>query len=70
MKEPTCPNCGRPVTHPNDGCVLKALMSVLADRGLPYQRVDWLMKHTDVDALWSDIGPILDKLEDGGYVEQ
>lgn len=64
-----CPGCGHPVDdHPEDGCVLGALIRVLRDRGsLDEQELLKLHSEADIDGLWADIGPILDRLEDGGY---
>ena len=65
-----CPNCGASHVedHPHDGCMLHAVISVL--RGRENMTEDALQKlhaETNVDALWDDIGPVLDKLEAGGY---
>lgn len=64
-----CPNCYETVQdHPQNGCVLAALIQVVRERG---SRTDaeLLALHADanVDAMWDDIGPIIDRLEDGAY---
>ena len=65
-----CPNCREDLAkgHPGNGCVLGALFSCIADREGGRRRA--LMERlADVDecALWDDIGPIVDKLQDGAY---
>ncbi len=64
-----CPNCGHSIqNHPNNGCVLHAFIGVLAEReNLGRKKLDDLHAQADVDKLWEDLGPILDKLEAGGY---
>jgi hypothetical protein len=66
-----CPNCGADIgadkTH-GDGCVLGALLEVVRDRGnLRERTVATRGRRCDVDALWDDLGTVVDKLEDGGY---
>jgi hypothetical protein len=67
-----CPNCSQAFTvrrpHPENGCALAALAGVVADLGnkTPAQ-VARLIHNADVDALWTDLGPVIDKLEDGEY---
>lgn len=70
-KKRMCPNCLTTAVkhHPENGCVLAALIQVLREREeLPERTLLSLHAKTDVDALWDDLGPILDKLEDGGYL--
>lgn len=64
-----CPNCTRPIhEHGNSECVLAALISVLRDRGehTPEQ-LHKLTVDCDVDQLWSEIGPIIDRLGKGQF---
>lgn len=70
LKTRVCPNCGHPgvFEHPDDGCVLAALIGVLRDReDLSEEELLELHSRCDVDALWSDIGKVLDRLEEGFY---
>ena len=65
-----CPNCAaHPVAdHPANGCVLAALIQCIRDRGtVPERRLRDVHAHTDVDALWNDVGKIVDRLEEGAY---
>lgn len=65
-----CPNCLRPITELDNGCVLHAFIGVLRDRGnKPDATLRSLQRNCNVDQLWDDIGPILDSLEAGGYQE-
>lgn len=68
-KELICPNCGGLVKdHPQDGCVLAALIGVIRDRGGMKERaLTNLHASTDADHLWDDVGRIVDQLEAGGY---
>ena len=65
----TCPNCGSPVkTHPRNDCVLNALIGILHDRGnLSKKKLHVIHRKADTGVLWEDLGPILDRLEDGFY---
>lgn len=64
----TCPNCSASFPHPENGCALAMLISVISDRGTKTDaEIDALMTDCDVSALWDDLGPIVDKLENGGY---
>lgn len=68
-----CPNCaGIPAQeHPQNGCVLAALIEVVRDRGeMSATDLAQLLANTDADALWNDLGPIVDTLEAGGYTQQ
>lgn len=64
-----CPNCGGNVAnHPEDGCVLAALIQVIRERQSKSEpRLRKLHAKVDVDALWEDLGRVIDKLEDGAY---
>jgi hypothetical protein len=64
-----CPNCGTPVAdHPENGCVLAALIQVIRDRGnMSEQILLALHAGTDVDLLWESVGAIVDNLEMGTY---
>ncbi len=64
-----CPNCNSPVRdHQENGCVLAALTTVLRDRGEHSARkLQSLHANCDADALWNDVGRIVDKLGEGGY---
>ncbi len=66
-----CPICLSAVKdHPQNGCVLAALMGVVAERGnLSQRRVNALHAKVDTNKLWDDLGPILDHLEWGRYSE-
>jgi len=68
-KKLTCPNCLAPVAnHPDTACVLGALIALIRDRqSVPERRLRKIHADTDVDAMWEDIGPVIDKLEAGGY---
>lgn len=65
----TCPNCGQPAEgHPKSGCVLGSLIGVLRNRGnLDEEELLNIHRKADTGVLWSDLGPILDRLEDGFY---
>ena len=64
-----CPNCGGNVAnHPEDGCVLAALIQVIRERqSMSEKELRKLHANADVDALWDDLGRIIDKLEEGNY---
>ena len=64
-----CPNCTAPVAgHPENGCVLAALIQVLRDRGeLSERRLRRVHARTNADALWGDIGRTVNDLADGQY---
>ena len=65
-----CPNCyASPVKgHPENGCVLAAFIVVLRDRGnKPERRLLQIHAECNVDALWDQVGPLLDRLEEGEF---
>lgn len=64
-----CPNCGQPIDgHPDDGCMLNALIIVLRDRGeLEPDVINRLHANCDPDLLWNRIGPIVDDLGVGAF---
>lgn len=65
----TCPNCTSPVVdHPENGCVLAALIQCIRDRGSKTpKQVTKLHEKCDADALWNRVGPIVDMLEAGVF---
>ena len=66
---PGCPNCGSIVSdHPENGCVLAALMSVLRDRGThePGQ-IERIHARCDVDRFWHEVGLLVDRLGEGAF---
>ena len=64
-----CPNCGGyAANHPEDGCVLAALIQVIRERqSMSEAKLRKIHAGTVVDVLWDDLGRIIDKLEDGTY---
>ena len=64
-----CPNCGGNVAnHAENGCVLAALVQLVREReAMSERRLRKLHAGTDVDALWQELGPVIDGLEDGAY---
>lgn len=69
MSAALCPNCFKPIkTHKNNGCVLKALMVVLNGRGGKTRKeLNKLHAKCNADALWDELGPIIDRLGDGEF---
>ncbi len=67
-----CPNCSEPIEgHPDNGCVLRVLMQVLEDRqDLTPEQLFNLHAKCDTDALWTDLGAVIDNLEEGHYSEE
>lgn len=66
-----CPNCFQApvVGHPENSCVLAALIQCLRDREKTDEaRLQHLHANCDVAQLWDSLGPILDALEDGDYL--
>lgn len=65
----TCPNCSCPVkTHPRNDCVLAAFVGILRDRGnLSEEKLRAIHCKADMHVFWDDLGPILDRLEEGFY---
>lgn len=69
MDKATCPNCTQPVVdHPENGCVLAALIGVVRERGNKNE-AELIELHADanVDALWDVLGPVIDGLEEGEF---
>jgi hypothetical protein len=65
-----CPNClDTPVAgHPENACILYVLTDVLRSRGtLTEEQIQALHRDADPNQVWDDIGPIIDRLEDGHY---
>jgi len=64
-----CPNCGGSVkNHPQNGCALAVLIGVIQDRGTVAGRtLTELHARVDPDALWQDLGKLVDRLENGDY---
>lgn len=65
-----CPNClSSPVANrPENGCILAALIQVARERGdMSEAALRKLHANANVDALWNDVGAIVDKLETGDY---
>lgn len=65
----TCPNCGGSVIdHPEDGCVLAALMTVLRDRGTHDQAaLQRIHAQCDVESLWRSVDALVDQLAEGRF---
>jgi hypothetical protein len=67
---PTCPNCGHELNEVHDACqcVLAVFASILEDREeIPGSAIDKRVEECNVDQLWNDLGPIIDKFQEGGY---
>lgn len=67
-----CPNCFEPVKqHPENGCVLAALIGVIRDRG-EVEEGDLIELHAEcnVDALWDRLGQIIDDLQEGHFTDE
>ena len=64
-----CPNCGDPIdAHERNGCVLEAFIGVLRSRdNLSETALQDIWSNCNVDALWDDLGRVLDNLEAGHY---
>jgi hypothetical protein len=69
MSEIKCNNCCQPHTEFTDVCILESLLgvSVLGRESLTMEQARSILIETDVYALWNDLGPIIDRLEDGKY---
>lgn len=67
---PACPNCTKPITRSNEGCVLHDLIQVVRERGTVTER-KLRNIHVAVDAnkFWDVVGKIVDSLEYGEYSE-
>lgn len=72
MEPSLCPNCRQPVAdHPENGCVLAALIQVIREReAMSEEKLRELHASTDTDQLWEDLGPLVDRLEEGEYSAQ
>lgn len=67
-KLPDCPNCARPVDHPDDGCVLGSLIQVIREREVMSEsKLRKLHSATNADSLWTEVGKIVDQLESGEF---
>lgn len=67
--QPVCPNCGSLVSdHPENGCLLATLMSVLRERGThePGQ-IERIHARCDVDRMWQEVGELVDRLGEGAF---
>lgn len=64
-----CPNCTSPVIdHPENGCVLAALVQVLRERSEHTDdQLHTIHAEVNADIFWKDIGAIVDRLGDGEY---
>ena len=64
-----CPNCGQYDlrNHPQNACMLSVFDTLLSDRGMSKEQRELRWMHCDVGALWDDLGPIVDNLENGNY---
>jgi hypothetical protein len=64
----TCPNCMQPITKRMPGCVLHDLIGIVSDRGnVNRERLHEIHAACDPLVMWEDLGPVIDKLEAGGY---
>jgi hypothetical protein len=56
------------VGHPENGCVLAAFIDVIRSRGTFSERkLRNVHASIDADALWCDVGEIIDDIEKGRY---
>lgn len=63
-----CPNCGKPIGHEQNGCLLATLIEVLKERGEHTEEARRrIWAECDPDALWDDLGTIVDKLGESQY---
>lgn len=64
-----CPNCGKSiVNHPEDGCLLAALMTVLRDRGSHGEAaLRRIHAQCDVELLWRSLDRVVDQLGEGAF---
>lgn len=68
-----CPNCGQsPVdNHPEDACVLAALIQVIRERGTSTEAtLRAIHANVDIDRFWDDMVEIIDRLEGGDYTDE
>lgn len=64
-----CPNCAEPIIgHADNTCILDAFIRIISDRDEtpPDVRLR-LHRLCNIDALWDDLSPIIDNLENGLY---
>lgn len=65
---PYCPGCGGPLDHPENGCVVATLFAILKSRDdVEPEAIQRLHEHCDVDMLWTELGPLLDRLAEGNH---
>jgi hypothetical protein len=66
-----CNNCYKPHGVFGDHCLVRVLLGILVAEGtdeFTHATARELIGKIDVDALWSDMSPILDNLRDGEYL--
>jgi hypothetical protein len=57
--------------HPENGCVLAALIGVIRDRGdLSERRIRYLHANCDADLFWDAVGSVIDRLESGDFTTE
>lgn len=65
---PRCNNCGRPHGWFRDRCLLSVLLGLaIGGDNLTIPEARSMIDTTNVDALWDDMGPIIDNLAAGHY---
>lgn len=65
-----CCNCMEPSPHPDNGCVLHALLTVLRDRETHSEsQLEIIYIKCDVDRLWDQLGGIIDDLGNERYLD-
>jgi hypothetical protein len=64
-----CANCVRNHDEVDDICVLSVLVgvSLQSRQSITDEQAIDIIKNTNADMLWDDIGPIIDRLEEGYY---
>lgn len=65
----TCGNCLSPIeNHPENESVVAALFQVLHDRGeMETSEIHRLHALCDVDRLWYELGPLVNRLANGEF---
>jgi len=65
-----CPNCTATVhNHPQNDCVLAAMIQVLRDRGDHHPAtLTRLHANCDADAFWNAAGAVIDRLGDSEFL--